>query len=591
MTFLHPAALALFASAAVLIFLAFLRARTRQQAVSSLSLWVGLTQVQERQAPKLHRWADPLLLIQLLALAALVFIIADPAHRSERRGLRGLALIVDETASMTTEDPSGATRFDRAVERAEAVLGEAAAARVTVIEFSNRSHIVVPPTDDASAAGRALDRLEPSWRADGTGADLLSLLSAVGGLDSYDRLVLFTDRPPQDLPAGIEVELFGEGENVGITGFTVRENPTGPGVIAFLELRNGTSDDLETRVTIRDEFTAITVTLSLDPESTGKFVFPFPSSRGVTFTATAAVADGFPADNVRYFALDRPASLQVRWIGDENRFLETALESTLPIQRVEEGAPADLTVVVGRTLDELPPGNILLLGSEVATVNRFLPGETRGTPQAERADDPLLAGVEPDGIYVDSLPKTLFLAPATPILTVGGEPLLSTLEEDGRRVFIFSTDLRGTNLPITVDFPILVRNLVTSIVRVPGPLVHEWRTVGEFIDAGGGSLRSVRAPGGASVQIEAGQEAFVAEEPGFYVVETSQGVRTIAVNVSPVESVPAPEEGTTGNQAPAPFTTREATSLLWPLFAWAALTLLAVEAVLYIRFDASRRLG
>ncbi len=591
MTFLHPAAFALFASAAVLIFLAFLRARTRQQAVSSLALWVGLTQVQERQAPKLHRWADPLLLIQLLALAALVFIIADPTHKGEQSGLRGLALILDETASMTTETSSGATRFDRAVERAKAVLAEAAAARVTVIEFSNRSHIAVPPTDDASAAERALDRLEPSWRADGTEIDLLNLLSAVGGIDSYDRLVLLADRVPHDLPAGIAVELFDEGENVGITAFTVRENPTGPGVSAFLELRNDTPDYVDTRVTIRDEFTAITVTLSLDPESTGQFVSPFPSSRGSAFTASAAVDDSFPADDVRYFALDRPARLQVRWIGDENRFLETALESTLPIERAAEGAPADLTVVVAGTLEELPPGNVLLLGSEVATLNRFVTGQTRGTAQAQDAEDPLLAGVEPDGIYVETLPQTLFLKPTTPVLTVEGESLLSTFEEDGRRVFIFSTDLRGTNLPITVDFPILIRNLVTSIARVSGPLVHEWRTVGDLVGAEGGSLQVVRAPGGTSVPIEAGQQAFVAEEPGFYVVETSQGIRNIAVNVSPAESVPAPEAETMGSRAPAPFAAREVTSRLWPLFAWAALTLLAVEAVLYIRLDASRRLG
>ena len=30
---------------------------------------------------------------------------------------------------------------------------------------------------------------------------------------------------------------------------------------------------------------------------------------------------------------------------------------------------------------------------------------------------------------------------------------------------------------------------------------------------------------------------------------------------------------------------------LWPLFAWIALLLLAIEAGLYLRFDVSRRIG
>jgi hypothetical protein len=592
MILLHPAAFALFASAALLIFAAFLQSRTHQQAVSSLSLWAGLTQVQEHQTPKLHRWMDPLLLVQLLALAALIFIVVEPMHRGAQAGLRSVALVVDETASMQTRQGSGVTRFEQAIERASEILRETSASRITLIQFSSRSHVVVPPTDDAEAVQRALERLEPSWRADGSVADLLGLLSAVGGLDSFDRVVLLSDHAPGELPAGIGLEIFGEGQNVGITAFSVRENPDGPGVSVFLELRNDTADFLESRVTLQDEFTAITVTLSLGPESTERYVSPFPSSRGTRFIARMAVDDDLQTDNVRYFALARPSDLQVRWIGEENRFLRAALESTVPIRLVGPDTPADLTVVVETALDELPPGNVLLLASEVLTVNRFTRSQSGGYAQAEDAAHPLLAGVEPDGIYVESLPETLFLIPVTTILTANGLPLLSTIEEDGRSVFILSTDLRATNLPITVDFPVLIRNLLTSIARVPGPVVHEWRTVGQLVGAeGAGTLRAARTPSGSTVPLAPGQSAFAAEEPGFYTLQTSRGTHDVAVNVSPLESVRPPEPVVPHGQLPtSPSATREVLSRLWPFFAWAALALLAAEALLYIRVDASRRM-
>lgn len=595
MSFLHPAAFALFASAAILIFLAFLRALTRQQAVSSVALWVGLTQSPERQRPKLHRWADPLLLIQLLALAAMIFVIAQPQRRAEQAALRGLVLILDESASMRTEDAPGVSRYARAVERARVLLSENPASRLALIQFSSRSHVVVPPTDDPAVIARALDDLAPSWRGDGDESDLLNLVSAIGGFDSYDRLVLLTDRTPDDLPASISTERFDNGgRNIGITAFTVRENPVGPGVSAFLELRNDTPDALEPRLTLRDETTSVTVTLAVGPETTEQYVSPFSASRGSRFTASLSGEDDYAADNVRYFSLDRPSGLSVRWIGEQNLYLRAALESVVEIRNAEPSSAADLTIVVGLTLDELPAGNVLLLASDVPALYRFVDasGRAGGTAEADDPAHPLLTGVEPQGIYVETLPETLFLVDAISILRVGDVPLLSLIEDHGRLLFVFSTDLRGTNLPITVDFPILVRNLISTVARVPGPLVHEWRVVGEPLDlASSGTVRGIRTPGDETITPEPGRTLFIAEEPGFYEVQATRETRAIAVNVPPGESARSPLPTEPVRSAATPSSSQEVMRRMWPLFAWIALLLLAVEAGLYLRFDAARRIG
>ncbi len=594
MSFAHPAAFALFALAAILIFLAFLRALTRPQPVSSVALWSGLTQSPERQRPKLHRWAEPILFAQLLALAAMVFAVTQPARRSQESALRGLAIVVDETASMRTTIEPGVTRFARAVERARELLAESPASRVTLLQFSSRSHVVVPPTDDVAAVERALARLEPSWRGDGNTSDLLNLLTATGGTESYDRLVLLSDRAWSDLPPGMTAERIGGGHNVGLIAFTVRENPSGPGVSAFLEVRNETATDVAPRVTIRDEASAVTVTLPVGAETSERFVSPFPASRGVRFTATLAIDDDFAADNVRFFSLDRPSTLRVRWIGEENAYLRAALDSSLQTELARASEPADLTVVVGRTLDQLPPGDLLLVASDVPSLYRFagttlLPG---GDARAEDPAHPLLAGVDPAGIYVESLPETFFFAPVERILTANGLPFLSAIEDGGRTLYVFSTDLRATNLPITVEFPVLVRNVLASVTRIPGALVHTWRTVGELLEvAEAGGLRRVRDPDGREIALEPGQTAFLPERPGLYDVETDRGTQALAVNVPTEESSSALPDVASAAAPAASVAPVDVLRRLWPLFAWIALLLLAVEAGLYVRFDATRRLA
>jgi hypothetical protein len=200
--------------------------------------------------------------------------------------------------------------------------------------------------------------------------------------------------------------------------------------------------------------------------------------------------------------------------------------------------------------------------------------------------------VDPAGIYVESLPETVFFAPVDRVLTANGLPFLSTMEDGGRTLYIFSTDLRATNLPITVEFPVLVRNVLTSVTRVPGTLVHAWRTVGELVEvADAGGLRRVRDPGGREIALEPGQAAFLPERPGLYDVETDRGTHALAINVPAEETLSVPSDAAGAPVPAAPVAPVVVLRRLWPLFAWVALLLLAIEAGLYVRFDATRRLA
>ena len=88
MNFLSPLALGLFALSLPLVLLYFLKVRRRERMVPSLLLWE--TSLRDREASaffqRLQR--DPLLLLQILALAAMAVALARPAMTVMGQGAR-----------------------------------------------------------------------------------------------------------------------------------------------------------------------------------------------------------------------------------------------------------------------------------------------------------------------------------------------------------------------------------------------------------------------------------------------------------------------------------------------------------------------
>lgn len=588
MTFLAPAGFYVFAASALLILLSLLRSRIRRTQVSALFLWTGLIEAPEPRSVRFQRWLDPLLFLQLAVLAALVFALVQPMWKTERTVFRGVALVMDASASMHTRTDSGKTRYELAVDRAREVLAEVSSSRMTLIHYSSQSRVLVPPTSDEDALTRALNSSGATWLSDGSIDSLVDLFSAIGGLEAYDRILLFSDHVPPVLPPGVDIEVFTGGRNVGISAFTVRENLTGSGVMAFLELSNDTAEYFEPQVTIRDDYHTITLSLPLEPMTAAQYVVPFPVSRGTQFTATLGISDDFSADNTRYFALARPSSIRVRWMGPDNRLLRAGIESVLPVTYVGSDEAYDLAVLVNTTIDELPKGNVLLLHSQVTGQIHLGAKQPGGFAQSAISDHPLLRGIEADGIYVEELPSTEFLIPNTPLLSVNSLPLVTDAGTEQRTVLVFSTDLTATNLPITVDFPILLRNMLAGMQRLPSSLVHDWRTTGHLIEAGEfGSFLSARDPSERVIPLNSEQLAITTEEPGFYIVTTQQGVMPVAINVDPAESYVPQGAGSQVTDIGAEPETKETLRRLWPYFALALLVLLIAESLAYVRTELS----
>lgn len=582
MTFLSPAAFYLLLASLLILVLHFLRARERQREVSALFLWEGLPGDPQSRAAQIRQHVDPLLLLQLAILLVLVTALAQPAWRMRTASLSGLAIVLDGSASMRTTTEDGSTRYEHAVDEARSLLERYPSTTTAAIQLSSRPAILARPGLEHADLQDAVLHSEPTWYGDGTTAVLLSLLGSIGGPSRFQRVVLLSDHPFSDMPDSFETILVDGGNNLALTGFSVRENPEEEGVTAFVTALNDTDAYQDVTIRIDDRENQTTLSTLMAPDSAERFVIPFPNSRGSLFTASLEPEDDFAADNRRFFSLDRSIDVRVHWLGSENRYLMAALRSVAPLTLVDAPEDADLTVVHGARAPASQAGTVLLVHAGIEGL--LTQGETLPTNRIEvlRPDHSLLNGVEPSNFRVREAPTASLPPSAEVVLAADGVPLLATYTDENRTVFYLAPNILETNLPITIDFPLLIRNIVAGLVRLPAPLSYRSAEVGEPISlAGRGAVEALYDTHEEPIPLPDALSMLRPASPGFHTLITDRGAFAIAVNVPTEESslpLASPEQIDTVDdvgQSAVRFLP------LWPAAAGLAIVLLLAEAYLH----------
>lgn len=549
MSFLFPWAWAWLLSAGGVVLLYLLRRREREHPVSALFLW---EQVSLDRASRLERiWAqcDLLLVLQVVAVALCAAALASPIVRVTRSAGE-VGIVIDGSASMAA---SG--RPEEALVLAREAIGDSAGPW-SVVVWAAPPRVLVPPTANRDEALALLGAYRPTLGGRPPLGQALALLP--GG---FSRTVVITDDPLPD--AGVEVLTLSPQDNLAIVAFGGREIPDGTGYEALVRVRNNTARYQDVQVALDTGRGTLFSSRLIGPGEEDLVVF----QTGLVRTALRAEIrpmDAFPWDNVRYCALEGGSTVRVGWIGDEDRYLWAALQAALPVERTT-APPWDLTVAVRRELPALPAGPALLVAapsSEAEVAEPVPAGPLRGE------DSPLLRHVVPEEFRAGTVYPVQLPSHAVVDLWAGEWPALARWEgEAGRRVLV-SLDLGRSNLPLLVDFPILLRNIVTWLLpfRVRPNLV-----VGEGV---------ALAPGAeVAAAAEPASGVWVPDRPGLYELRRNGRPELLAVNVPVAESLAA--QGT----APATTTPVRAVAGLpaWPWFAVGAFLVLAAEWALALR--------
>lgn len=621
MNFLAPLAFALVALLPIIVALYFLKLRRTEQRVSSTYLWKTLVRDTAANAPWQRLKPNLLLLLQLLFLIALIAALARPFVWGSTAASSHLILVLDTSASMRATD-APPTRLAQAIVQARRLIENLPdGARVTVIDAGASVRVPVSGAADKAAAFRAVEALQAGPGGTDMGS-ALTLAATIAENEPEAELVLLSDGHftlPENIavPSRAQFISIGSGRNNQAFGsFTVASQGGGKALSAFVQLLNFSDQTTTRRLVLRNEKGQLVTARDVvfEPNKAQVITLTDLPPEAESFMAQLEGADFLATDDSAWAVVPLRDRAEVRVLTSGNRFLETAL-ALLPGIQVTTIKPTDaLTATTTANLPPaltildstiptgtLPAGNLLFIAPPQATDYFSVTGRIEApVPLSVSADDPLTRYVDLRDVAIQDAVR-IFLPPwgrAVLVERTTGAPLLIVGEADGRRVGILGFDLRHSDLPLRVAFPLLMANLVDTLI--PGGAAGIPRNVEPnrpltIAVAPETTAVLVRAPNGneTTLTVQKGRALFEGTtQTGAYIVSTrdAQGqtapLGRFAVNAfNPNESNISPRANLQlGNSdTPTNIELPRARSEWWTPLAWLALIVLVGEWLLAYR--------
>jgi len=514
----------------------------------------------EANAPWQKLRANLLLLLQLLALSALIIALARPFTWSEGVGGSAAIFILDTSASMSASDvlPS---RLESAKERARQLVDDLPdTARVTIIEAGREARVWLSSSLDRRQAHLAIDKI----RGGSGGSDLavaLELASAIASRQPGADIIVLSDgnaELPQRLLVKGRMQYIPFGlssENLAISLLTLEKSAGAEELTAFIQVSNYGQKATSCRVTL----------LADTPEASGRLVNAFDladipaggqksivaerldAATSVVKAILASEGDSLALDNMAQAVRPDTQPVPVTLFTQGNRFIKTALsllpgivlteqiqnqpaaetdtsplpslppEPTLPAAAAGTPASPALTIydsVIPEALSET--GSLLFIAPPQSTEYFTVTGLVE-KPAARAVDlsDPLLSQLSLSSLNILDAVQISLPAWATPVvagdLEDGNVPLIFRGSVAGRRIAVITFDLRHSDLPLQVAFPILWANLVAWLAPGSGSIIPEQVSPGDSFTFSAPeytpTARLIR-PDGSAVQVNAENNRF-----------------------------------------------------------------------------------
>jgi len=549
-----------------------LRLRRREVMVSSTMLWQKLLRDREANAPwqKLRR--NLLLLLQLLILAALILALARPFFPIPSIISGSTVVLLDGSVSMqaTDADPH---RFESAKAEVNSLINDLGGSnQMTLIHVGHTPTVLASATNDKTLLRRALSEVQPTTATPNWDAALALAAGAAQGFRD-GRVVIVSDGGlPDGLPplptAPVYLPVGESGENLTISALATRGTETGPQLFASVANQGVLDQDALFSLTL-DGTLYDSRRIRIPAGSTANLTWDLPDGTAeIEARLSDHENDHLALDDVAYAVHEGGVTNRALLVTEGNLFLEQVFSVLPGVEAFKASPDSDLTqedfdlyVFDGVALpDPLPQADMLIINpsggaTAVSSTDDLLnvTGLFSDTVAIRLADSPLLQFVDWRDVHVRQA-KTVDASWAQTLVEAEGGPLILTGEQNGQRIGVFTFDLRDSDPPLQIAFPVLMANITS------------WLNPGRAFDAPTG-LRPgdpvsispaaattavlVEKPDGTVWTAEVGEEALVfpeTEQLGLYHVsqrddEGTRAAGSFAVNLfSPIESAIAPAE-------------------------------------------------
>lgn len=512
MSFLTPLALIALALAIPIVLMYMLRLRRREVVVSSTFLWRQILRDQEANTPWQRLRRNLLLFLQLLILLLLALALARPYITVPAVSSGRIALLIDASLSMNASDSADGSRLAEAQRRAREIVDTISDAdTITIIRVGAAAEVMSPYSADRVQLNAAIAAIQPGYGGADWNAALTLAAAGAQGAEDFSVVLISdgADFAPGSttapnlpaIPGSLNYVRVGESsENLAVTALATRALPGEPPQL-FGQITNYGPRDSEAIFSLRVDgelFAAERVTVPAGGD------LPFVSSAlPAAFTtlqadisAPAGVQwiDYLAEDNAAFAVQSGRGPRRILLMSQGNRFLEQVLRA-LPNTAAFQANPGgglprdsfDLYVFDGWLPGVLPDADMLIFdppeSSALFSVGRTITLEDGAdlfaNPRARR-DDPRMAFIDVSGLNVAAFREVR--APwAVPLIENDGGPLLLAGETGGRQIAIVTFDLRQSDLPLQIAFPVLMASLLDWFTPQQIVSAPEGLRVGETI--------------------------------------------------------------------------------------------------------------
>ena len=470
MTWISPEAFGWTGLAALLIALYLLRQRRERVTVSSLYLWRQRSGDEIASSPWQILKRRLLILLQLVALLALVTALARPVWPGTERALPDLVLVIDGSGRMAL--PTGAgTQMEAVRNSALEYLNGQEGAAISVILAGSEPELIALRESDRRAVEEAIGRL----RAGGSAADVDGAMAMAQGVLTEGpggSVAIFSDDSfrvvDERLMERAGLVVAGEhAPNVGLAAARQRRERDG-NLQVLATVGSNLDETVEVEIVLLDGDSEVAVRVEQIPgRGAATIVMDVPVGEAVdqiTLRNTDLPVDG---DDRAFLSSGPNRPLEVLIVASIADAYERALpsgknlstETVDPADYVDAG-DHDLVIFVGYVPAELPAASIILVAPPPE--NALVPFDPT-VPVTEALpvrNDGLLESVDLE--FLQGKRKFALPVPewATADVFVGEGAAILHGEWEDRRVVVVGFDPETTGMESVPAFPIFIRNAV-----------------------------------------------------------------------------------------------------------------------------------
>ena len=563
MTLTYPLGLLALIGIPIVIIIYILRSKYNEQTVSSTYIWQLSDKFLKRRNPLSGLTGLISLILQILTIATVAFALARPIF-TVPNSANDYRFVLDASASMQTEEGKS-TRFELAKKEIIDVIKDSyEGSTYTLVSVSGHTETVFLSVTEKRTAIDIVKELTPE-DTHGEHSSLVSTAQEHFDDNPSAFIYVVTDKTYGSVSNATLITV-GEGgaENYAVTGSEYSHS----------------AGKLSVKATVASYSSArtLTVTLSVDGEARDSTEIALPAGKtgevslscnAVSFSSYTVSVDGADSysldDSHTTYNLKSDKKYSTVIISESGFFIESVIDALLDseVTTVTPAEYSELTDTYGLYIfddyepEELPDGAVWLINPDESIEDsgfgirgRVTLDESAALTRSKSTATSvrkLLSGVGGDEIFVKDYVKysgmylpfhTLLYHESNPLVFVGANGL-------GNRQAVFGFDLHESDIALTTDFIMLVRNLLEY--SFPDVLDKTGYTVGEDVSvnvsAGTENLKAI-SPSGKEIYIDSDGAigTLSLTEVGTYTVKMTLGGADSSYSVysaaHPAESVP-----------------------------------------------------